>query len=428
MASFDIHNADKAALNALLATLQQEQKNILQQQLNLDLTRGKPGNEQLALSDAMDGILGSNYRSDSGTDTRNYGGLDGLPEAKALVAPLMGVSNDEVLIGGNSSLTLMYQAIQFFWLFGVGEAKAWKDEGAVKFLCPVPGYDRHFAICEAFGIEMIPVAMNENGPVMDEVEALIKADRSIKGIWCVPRFSNPSGIVYSDETVERMAKLGSIAAPNFRIFWDNAYAIHTLHSNAQPLAAIMPLCRQYGTENSLLQFGSTSKITFAGAGLAWLTASKSNLAGFAKHLGIASIGPDKVNQLRHIRFFSGHTTFEQHMEKHAALLKPRFDIVLDKLQQHFDGSDALRWTVPEGGYFVSVDTRNGLAKRVVALANDMGVKLTPAGATFPYGKDPQDSNIRLAPSFPGLAEIDRAMDVFVLAVKLATVEQALAAA
>lgn len=424
MTAFDIRNVDQNQLKILHAALLDEQQALLQKKLNLDLTRGKPSSDQLALSDAMDGILHNNYISDSGTDTRNYGGLDGLPEAKAMAAAIMGVNPDEVFIGGNSSLTLMYQTMQFLHLFGMG-ADAWQKEGKVKFLCPVPGYDRHFAICEAFGIEMVNVAMDENGPDMDQVEALIKADSSIKGIWCVPRFSNPSGIVYSDATVERIAKLGKIAAANFRVFWDNAYVIHALSKTAPQLSNIMQHCRKHGTEDSVIQFGSTSKVSFAGAGLAWMAASKANLAGFAKHLGIAAIGPDKVNQLRHIRFFTQHTSFEEHMEKHAALLKPRFDIVLSKLQQHFSASDALTWTVPEGGYFVSVDTQQGLAQRVVKLAAEMGVKLTPAGATFPYGKDPKDSNIRLAPSFPKLAEIEQAMDVFSLAVKLATVEKAL---
>lgn len=427
MTSFDIRNADNAQLQALQQQLQQAFDQLKAAGLNLDLTRGKPGSEQLSLSNALDGILAGNYTSDSGTDTRNYGGLDGLPECKAMFADIMQVTAEEILIGGNSSLTLMYQAVLFAWLFGYGDkAAAWKDDGKTSFLCPVPGYDRHFAICEAFGINMISVPMNEHGPDMDQVEKLVREDKSIKGMWCVPRFSNPSGIVYSDETVDRIARLGQIAAGNFRVFWDNAYAIHSFTSDAPALAPIMDACRRHGTEDSVLQFGSTSKVTFAGAGLAYMAASKTNLAAFGKHLGMSSIGPDKINQLRHLRFFNGHTSFAEHMKKHAALLKPRFDIVLDKLAGHFSNSDALQWTVPEGGYFVSVDTRPGLAKRVVALAGELGVKLTPAGATFPYGKDPQDSNIRIAPSFPSLADIDKAMDVFVLCVKLATVEQALA--
>lgn len=425
MTSFTLQGLDKASLTQLHEQLLKEKAQFLQAGLNLDLTRGKPSSDQLALSDAMDGILNGNYKTANGTDVRNYGGLDGVAEAKALVAPLMGVNTDEVFIGGNSSLTMMYQNIQFLYQFGPANNQAWKEEKA-KFLCPVPGYDRHFAICEEFGIEMIAVAMNENGPDMDHVEALIKNDSSIKGIWCVPRFSNPSGIVYSDETVERIAKLGLIASENFRVFWDNAYAIHALEENAPALANIFDYCRKHGTEDSVLQFGSTSKITFAGAGLAWMTASKNNLNNFAQHLGVAAIGPDKVNQLRHIEFFTRHTSFAEHMAKHAALLKPRFARVLNALDKHFANKEALNWSVPQGGYFVAVDTLNGLAKRVVALSDEMGVKLTPAGATHPYKNDPNNSAIRIAPSFPTLADIEQAMEVFSLAVKLATVEQALA--
>lgn len=426
MTSFDISNADRGMLQNLHTELQQFFEQTRKAGLNLDLTRGKPGAEQLALSDKLDGILQGNFISNSGTDTRNYGGLDGLAECKTLFADLIQVKPDEILIGGNSSLTLMYQSVLFAWEFGFGkDATAWKNEGTIKFLCPVPGYDRHFSICQAFGIEMIPVAMNDSGPDMDAIEKQISEDHSIKGIWCVPRFSNPSGIVYSDKTVERIARLGLIAAKNFRVFWDNAYAIHAFQNDAAELAPIMSFCRQHGTENSVLQFGSTSKVTFAGAGLAFMASSPDNLAAFKKQLGYASIGPDKVNQLRHVRFFTEHTNFEEHMQQHAALLKPRFDIVLSKLAAHFNESDALQWTVPKGGYFVSVDTRPGLAKRVVSLADELGVKLTPAGATFPGGEDPNNSNIRIAPSFPGLDEIDKAMDVFVLCVKLATVEQAL---
>lgn len=426
MSAFNPDRLDTEQLQAQHNELQQAFNRIKADKLNLDLTRGKPGSEQLGLSNAMDGILNGEYQSDSGTDTRNYGGLDGLAECKKLFADVMQVAPENMLIGGNSSLTLMYQAVLFAWQFGLGDnAPAWKDEAHVRFLCPVPGYDRHFSICETFGIEMIPVAMDENGPVMDEVEALVQKDKSIKGMWCVPRFSNPSGIVYSDETVERIAKLGHIAAGNFRVFWDNAYAVHSFADNAPKLAGIMQYCQQHGTEDSVLQFGSTSKITFAGAGLAYMAASKNNLAAFTKQLGISSIGPDKVNQLRHLRFFTRHTTLAEHMQKHAGLLKPRFDIVLEKLRANFSDSDALRWQEPEGGYFVSVDTRPGLARKVVAMAGELGVKLTPAGATYPYGKDPDDSNIRIAPSVPSVADIDKAMDVFVLCVKLATIKQAL---
>lgn len=427
MTAFNVNQLDTAALKQLHTALRAEFDQLKVARLNLDLTRGKPSADQLSLSNSMETMLGGNYLTPSGEDTRNYGGLDGLAEAKAFFAPLLQVKPEEVLIGGNSSLTLMYQAVMFAHVFGLtGPDSAWSRESNVKFLCPVPGYDRHFSICEAFGITMIPVSMNDSGPDMDQVEALIKNDQSIKGMWCVPRFSNPSGIVYSNDTVERIAKLGKIAAGNFRVFWDNAYSIHVLSANAPGLASIMDFCRQHGTEDSVLQFGSTSKITFAGAGVAYMGASSSNLNGFKKHLGVSSIGPDKINQLRHLKFFAEPGSLEKHMKAHADLLNPRFNAVLSRLESSFKGSDALTWTVPEGGYFVSVDTQEGLAKKVGTLAAELGVKLTPAGATFPYGKDPKDTNIRIAPSFPKLADIEKAMDAFVLCVKLATVEKALA--
>lgn len=428
MNAFTVSHLDKSALTQLQHDLTAEFTLLKEAKLNLDLTRGKPSADQLSLSNSMESILHGQYITSSNEDTRNYGGLDGLPEAKAFFAPLLQVNANEILIGGNSSLTLMYQTIMFAYTFGLtGADSAWNKEGDIKFLCPVPGYDRHFSICEAFGITMIPIAMDSNGPDMDEVERLIKNDSSIKGIWCVPRFSNPSGIVYSNEVVERIAQLGKIASKNFRVFWDNAYAIHTLSNAAPMLASIMDFCRKHGTEDSVLQFGSTSKITFAGAGVAYMGASTNNLNGFKKHLGISSIGPDKINQLRHIQFFAAENSLQQHMQAHADLLNPRFNAVLSRLDAHFAGSDALTWTIPEGGYFVSVDTQEGLAKTVGALAAELGVKLTPAGATFPYGNDPKNTNIRIAPSFPKLADIEKAMDAFVLCVKLATVEKALKA-
>lgn len=392
--------------------------------LNLDLTRGKPSADQLALSDALDGILQGNFRDADGTDVRNYGGLDGIASAKALFAPVLGVGSDEILVGGNSSLTLMYQAQEFAMYQGLPGVDAWsKQGGTVKFLAPVPGYDRHFGVSQHLGIELVPVAMDANGPDMDQVEALIKADPTIKGIWCVPRFSNPSGIVYSDAVVARFAKLGKIAGPGFRIFWDNAYAVHSLGDDAPQLANLFELCKKEGTEDSVYVFGSTSKITHAGAGVSFMGASKANLKEFMKHLGLGQIGPDKVNELRHVRFLKDQAGIRALMHQHAELLKPRFDAVLSRL-------DALRdvgaWTVPAGGYFVSFDTRPGLAKAVVKLAADAGVKLTPAGATFPYGNDPEDRNIRLAPSFPKVDEIAKATDVFVACVKLASVRQELA--
>ena len=421
---------DKASpeqLQQLQQQLEARYQQLKDASLSLDLTRGKPSPTQLSLSDKLDGILQGNYCAQDGSDVRNYGGLDGLPEAKALFSKIIGVNSDELLIGGNSSLTLMYQSVLFALLFGVrGEGSAWKDEARIKFLCPVPGYDRHFSICEELGIEMLPLAMSADGPDMDEAERLIKNDPQIKGIWCVPRFSNPSGIVYSDKVVDRIAQLGHIASSNFRIMWDNAYAVHALSDDAPQLASIMGRCREHGTEDSVLIFGSTSKVTFAGAGMSYMGTSKANLAVFKQHLGISSIGPDKVNQLRHMQFFENEAGIIQHMRKHAQILAPRFAAVLSHLEENFADSDMGSWTKPKGGYFVSFDTQAGTAQEVVRLANEVGVKLTPAGATFPYGNDPKDCNIRIAPSFPEVADINSAMEVFVVCVKLAAVRKKLA--
>ena len=421
-----VDQASTQQLQAALAELEAQYAEFKSAGLNLDLTRGKPSAAQLDLSNSLDGILGGSYSSDSGVDCRNYGGIDGLPEAKALFSQVLGVKPEETLIGGNASLTLMFQYMAFAHLFGVdGADSAWCKQGEVKFLCPVPGYDRHFGVCDELGIKMIPVAMDENGPDMDEVERLVKADGAIKGIWCVPRFSNPTGIVYSDEVVDRIAQLGNVAGAHFRVMWDNAYAIHALSADAPQLANLMDAARKHGTEDSIVQFGSTSKVTFAGAGLAFLGSSESNVKRFAKHLGMITIGPDKVNQLRHLKFFGDYNGLLDHMAKHAELLTPRFDAVLDHLNKGFSESDLGTWTTPEGGYFVSFDTKPGLAKEVIKLAGDVGVKLTPAGATFPYGDDPEDKNIRLAPSFPNLNDINKTMEVFVVCVKLASVRQKL---
>jgi aspartate/methionine/tyrosine aminotransferase len=395
-----------------------------QRKLSLDLTRGKPSAEQLSLSDALDGNLHGNYTLD-GTDLRNYGGLEGLPSARKLGAGLLGLDPSEVIAGGNSSLTMMYQAMQYAWMLGPDGKNAWRNEADIKFLCPAPGYDRHFSICEQLGITMIPVKMNNNGPDMDQVENLVKADPAIKGMWCVPKYGNPTGCVYSADTVDRIAALGKIAPANFRVFWDNAYAVHDLTSNPPELANIMERCRVHGTEHSVLQFTSTSKITHAGAGVAFMGASRENLAIFCKQLGICTIGPDKVNQSRHVRLLPDVNAVKIHMQKHAGILKPRFDCVLKHLDDAFSGSDLGEWTKPVGGYFVSFNTRSGLATTVVKLAAEAGVKLTPAGATFPYGNDPNNSNIRLAPSFPKLEEVDLCMAIFTTCVKLASVEQAL---
>lgn len=409
------------------ADLSRQYQHIRESGLQLDLTRGKPCPEQLKLSEPLDGILEGNYVDSSGADLRNYGGLDGILEARALFAEMMGVRSEEILVGGNSSLTLMYFAALFAHNNGLaGPGSAWRHEGAVKFLAPVPGYDRHFSVCEHLGIELVPVPMTDEGPDMDRVEELIRGDGRIKGIWCVPRFSNPSGIVYSDDVVRRMARLGNIAGANFRIFWDNAYAVHALCDDAPALANLMDYCREEGTEDSVYLFGSTSKITFAGAGVGFVAMSPQNLAVFRKHLGMTQIGPDKLNQLRHVRFLKDMDSLMALMRKHAAILKPRFDAVLKALDEHLAGTGMGEWTEPKGGYFISFNTLPGLAQEVVKLAGDAGVKLTPAGATFPYGRDPDNRNIRLAPSFPTVAEIERAMEVFVTCVKLASVRQKLA--
>lgn len=415
-------------LRSLETTLAEQYQAFQEANLSLDLTRGKPNADQLALSDALDGILEGHYKDSKGTDLRNYGGLNGIPEARALFSQMIGVQADEVMIGGNSSLTMMYFTVQTcMYQDFAGEGTAWHRAGRpIKFLAPVPGYDRHFSVCQHLGVELIPVAMDDNGPDMDQVESLVKADPDIRGIWCVPRFSNPTGCVYSDEVVQRMARLATLAGDNFRIFWDNAYAVHVLADNAPELANIMAACKAAGTEDSVYIFGSTSKITFAGAGVAFMGASPANLKSLEYHLGFTSIGPDKINQLRHVRFLKDMDTVSAHMQKHAAIMKPRFDAVLDKLQSELADTGMGEWTTPLGGYFISFDSRPGLAREIIKLAAGAGVKLTPAGATFPYGNDPDDKNIRLAPTFPTVDELQKAMEVFVVCVKLASVQQAIA--
>ncbi len=418
-----LESASSTQIQHWLEESEQQYAELKQKALKLDLTRGKPSADQLNLANALDGDLGGNYRAPDGTDVRNYGGIDGLPDMKALGADILGVPADQILVGGNSSLTLMYQTVLFAYLFGTGEAgEAWRKNESPKFLCPVPGYDRHFAITEEFGIEMIPVPMTPFGPDMDIVETRIAEDRSIKGIWCVPKYSNPTGCVYSEETVDRMAALGKVATDNFRIMWDNAYAVHDLHKPAD-LSSIWERCMEHGTLDSLYQFTSTSKVTFAGAGVSFMASSPANLSRYKKHLGIATIGPDKVNQLRHLRLVSDKQSLLAHMEQHAALLRPKFAAVLEHLDNAFADSDMASWTRPEGGYFVSFDCKPGLAREIVKLAGEAGVVLTPAGATFPYGEDQEDRNIRIAPSFPSLDDINAAMEVFVVCAKLATLRQ-----
>lgn len=420
-----LEQLDAPALAQLETDLQLQLEQFRSRQLALDLTRGKPSTEQLALSDSLDGILDSDYRAGNGSDLRNYGGLDGLAEAKQLFADMLGVDTEAMIIGGNSSLTLMYFTVLFALELGAtGPETAWRKEpSTVKFLAPVPGYDRHFAICEQLGIEMIALPMDDQGPDMDLAEALVKDDPMIKGIWCVPRFSNPTGVVYSDEVVQRLARLPAMAGANFRVFCDNAYAVHSLDDNAPKLTDVMAAFETAGTTDALYLFGSTSKITFAGAGVGFVAMSAANKASFQRQLGITQIGPDKVNQERHVKLLRDQQGVSRHMRAHAAILKPRFDCVLKRLDEGLTEWELASWSEPQGGYFVSVDVLPGLAKAVVEMAASVGVVLTPAGATHPYGVDAADSTIRIAPSFPSLEEIDQAMQVFVLCVKLASVQQ-----
>ncbi len=405
-----------------LAAAQSAYQALVAQRLNLDITRGKPSADQTALSESLDGILKGEFSLD-GTDLRNYGGLDGLPSAKALGANLLDTTADRVIVGGNSSLSLMHLVVTTAYLFGLnGADSAWRKLDKIAFICPVPGYDRHFSICEQFGIDMLTVPMTENGPCMDSVEALLREHDHIRGMWCVPKYSNPTGATYSDETVDRIAQLGNIASDDFVVLWDNAYGVHHLSTDQDQLKSISAATAAANTEDSVIEFASTSKITLAGAGVAFMAASDRNLKAIKSNLGFSTIGPDKVNQARHVKFLPDTPAIEAHMAKHAAQLAPKFAMVLSKLADAFNGTDMGTWESPKGGYFVSFDTQQGLAKRVVQLAADAGVKLTPAGATFPYGSDPNNSNIRIAPSFPSLDELDTAMDVFVACVQLATLE------
>ncbi|MCW8125575.1 aminotransferase class I/II-fold pyridoxal phosphate-dependent enzyme [Microbulbifer halophilus] len=419
-----IDSASREQLQEWEKELSAQYQRICEHELSLDITRGKPSADQLHLADKLDGILNGDYRAADGTDTRNYGGLDGLACARDLGADILQVPSEEVIAGGNSSLTLMYHAVLTGYLFGFAGNTPWRELENPKFLCPVPGYDRHFSICEQLGIGMVNVPMTDSGPDMDAAEELVRNDRDIIGIWCVPKFSNPTGVTYSEDTVDRLAQLGQIANPGFRIFWDNAYAIHDLEQQVN-LPSIRSATLANDTADSVIQFASTSKVTFAGSGVAFVSSSPANLASLKQQMQAMTIGPDKVNQLRHSRFFAEFTMLKEHMQKHAEILKPKFACVLEQLEKSFGESDLGEWEKPRGGYFVSFNTRPGCATEVIKLAADAGVKLTPAGATFPYGKDPEDRNIRIAPSFPPLEEVDTAMSVFVLCVKLASVRKQL---
>ena len=420
-------NLSKEQLLALKSELEASYEEKKALNLQLDMSRGKPSPSQLDVSLGLMDALNSNsvLKSEDGTDCRNYGVLDGIPEAKKLMADMMGTTADHIIIFGNASLTIMYDSISRSYTHGVLGSTPWCKLDKVKFLCPVPGYDRHFAITEHFGIEMINVPMTQDGPDMDMVEELVANDDSIKGIWCVPKYSNPQGYCYSDETVRRFANLKP-AAKDFRIYWDNAYCVHHLYDiNQDHLIEILKECKRAGNPDMVYKFCSTSKITFPGSGVAAIATSANNLEDIKKQLKIQTIGHDKVNQLRHVRFFKDIHGITEHMRKHADSLRPKFEMILDTFERELKGLGAGSWYSPKGGYFITYETLDGCAKNVVAKAKKAGVVMTPAGAPFPYGKDPHDSVIRISPSYPSLEDLTTAIDIFVVCVKLASIEKLL---
>ena len=421
------NDMSKEELLALKESLNKEYAEAKSKGLALDMSRGKPSAKQLDVSlGLLDTInSSSDLKALDGTDCRNYGVLDGIPEAKKLMADMMGTTPDHVIVYGNASLNIMYDQISRAYTHGILGNTPWCKLDKVKFLCPVPGYDRHFAITERFGIEMINIPMSESGPDMGMVEEYVSKDASVKGIWCVPKYSNPQGYTYSEETVKRMAALKP-AAEDFRIFWDNAYVIHDLYDdNKDEIADIISECEKAGNPDMVFEFASTSKVSFPGSGIAALATSANNIADIKKQLTIQTIGHDKLNQLRHVRFFKDINGLKEHMRKHAEFIRPKFEAVESVLEEELGGLGIGSWTEPKGGYFISFDAMDGCAKAIVAKCKEAGVKLTGAGATFPYGKDPKDSNIRIAPSFPTPEEMKQAADLFVLCVKLVSVEKLL---
>lgn len=421
------NDMSKEELLALKESLNKEYAEAKAKGLALDMSRGKPSAKQLDVSlGLLDTInSSSDLKALDGTDCRNYGVLDGIPEAKKLMADMMGTTPDHVIVYGNASLNIMYDQISRAYTHGILGNTPWCKLDKVKFLCPVPGYDRHFAITERFEIEMINIPMSESGPDMGMVEEYVSKDASVKGIWCVPKYSNPQGYTYSEETVKRMAALKP-AAEDFRIFWDNAYVIHDLYDdNKDEIADIISECEKAGNPDMVFEFASTSKVSFPGSGIAALATSANNIADIKKQLTIQTIGHDKINQLRHVRFFKDINGLKEHMRKHAEFMRPKFEAVESVLEEELGGLGIGSWTEPKGGYFISFEAMDGCAKAIVAKCKEAGVKLTGAGATFPYGKDPKDSNIRIAPSFPTPEEMKQAADLFVLCVKLVSVEKLL---
>ncbi len=421
----DYLNCTKQELEQEISLLEKQFEDVKGKKLSLNMARGKPGKAQLDLSlDMLDVINSkSNFVGEDGMDCRNYGVLKGITECRKLFSDVLGVDYNNVMVGGSSSLNMMFDVISCMMTKSVAEGcKPWYEVKNRKFLCPVPGYDRHFGVTEYYGFEMIPVPMTENGPDMDIVEKLVESDDSIKGIWCVPKYSNPQGITYSDETVKRFAGLKP-AAKDFRIMWDNAYCMHDINDTPDTLLNIYDECLKTGNEDLPLMFCSTSKITFPGAGVAAMAASDANMKVFAERYNYEIISYDKLNMLRHVAYFKNYDGMLKHMQRHKAVLKPKFEIVLNTLSKELEPCNIGEWTNPNGGYFVSIDVLPGTAKRVVELCKEVGVVLTGAGATYPLGKDPDDKNIRIAPSFPPNDELQQAMDVFCICTKLAACEK-----
>ena len=411
----------------LKSQLEAEFEDVKGKGLKLDMSRGKPAAEQLDLGkELLDIVNGeSDLKAENGLDTRNYGGPEGIPEAKALMAEMVGTKPENVIVFGNSSLNVMFDTVSRAMTHGIMGNTPWAKLDHFKFLCPAPGYDRHFRVTEYFGAELVTVPMLEDGPDMDMVEKLVSEDDSIKGIWCVPKYSNPTGTVYSDEVVRRFANLKP-AAKDFRIFWDNAYCVHDLYEDNQPqLLDILSECEKAGNPDMVFEFASTSKVSFAGGGISMMAASPANLAEVKKHMSTQTIGHDKINQLRHARYFKNMDGIKAHMMKHAASLRPKFEAVLNVLESDLGGLGIGTWTKPLGGYFISFDAMEGCAKAIVAKAKEAGLVMTGAGATYPYGNDPKDSNIRIAPSYPTPEELAVAGKVFVLSVKLVSVDKLL---
>ena len=412
-------------LRELKAELEKDFQRYKEMGMKLDMSRGKPSIDQLNLSMGMFDVFHSesDLKCEDGTDCRNYGVIDGIPEAKRLLASIAEVSPDNIMIFGNSSLNVMYDTIARCYTFGVLGHTPWCRQEKIKFLCPVPGYDRHFRITEEFGFEMINIPMNDDGPIMDVVEAYVNNDPEVKGIWCVPKYSNPSGVSYSDETVRRFARLKP-AAPDFRIFWDNAYSVHHLYEDRRDvILEILEECAKAGNPDLAYKFTSTSKISFPGSGVAAIAASPNNMADIKKHAFVQTIGHDKLNQLRHVRFFRDRYGIEAQMRRHADILRPKFEMVENILEQELGGLWIGEWTKPLGGYFISFDSLDGCAKAIVAKAKEAGVTMTDAGATYPYGIDPNDKNIRIAPSFSPIGELAMATKLFALCVKLVSIDK-----